>query len=258
MNVLWMMLLIFSCPIETMSVQFKVVGPVAPLIAVAGEDLVLPCSLQPNISAEDMMVEWSRSDHTGSDTQVHLYEDYEDRNEEQMESYRQRTALFKEELKKGNASLKLSALQPSDDGAYQCFIRYGSQYDDATVYVKVEVYFKVVVPAAPLVAVAGEDLVLPCSLQPNISAKDMIVEWIRLHRTDTLVHLYEEYKDRNGDQMESYRGRTALFKEELKKGNASLKLSALQPSDDGAYKCFIRYESQYDDATLYVEVKGEK
>ncbi|XP_049329008.1 uncharacterized protein LOC125789953 isoform X2 [Astyanax mexicanus] len=257
MNVLWMMLLIFSCPIETMSVQFKVVGPAAPLVAVAGEDLVLPCSLQPNISAEGMMVEWSRSDHTGSDTLVHLYEDYKDRNGDQMESYRGRTALFKEELKKGNASLKLSALQPSDDGAYKCFIRYGSQYDDATVYVKVEVYFEVVVPAAPLVAVAGEDLILPCSLQPNISAEDMIVEWIRLHRTDTLVHLYEDYKDRNGDQMESYRGRTALFKEELKKGNASLKLSVLQPSDDGAYKCFIRYRSQYDDATLYVEVKGK-
>ncbi|KAG9262209.1 butyrophilin subfamily 1 member A1-like, partial [Astyanax mexicanus] len=84
------------------------------------------------------------------------------------------------------------------------------------------------------------DMVLPCSLQPNI------------------IHLYEDYKDRNEEQTESYRGRTALFKEELKKGNASLKLSALQPSDDGAYKCFIQYRSQYDDATLYVEVKGER
>ncbi|KAG9262218.1 butyrophilin subfamily 1 member A1-like [Astyanax mexicanus] len=86
----------------------------------------------------------------------------------------------------------------------------------------------------------------------------MRVEWYRLHRTDTLVHLYEDYKDRNGDQMESYRRRTALFKEELKKGNASLKLSALQPSDDGAYKCLIEYGLQYDDITLYVEVKGER
>uniref|UniRef100_A0A8B9K4L7 Ig-like domain-containing protein n=1 Tax=Astyanax mexicanus TaxID=7994 RepID=A0A8B9K4L7_ASTMX len=116
----------------------------------------------------------------------------------------------------------------------------------------------VVGPAAPLVAVAGEDLILPCSLQPSISAEGMMVEWIRLHETDRQVHLYEEYKDRNGDQMESYRGRTALFKEELKKGNASLKLSALQPSDDGAYKCLITSFDWYDDVTLYVEVKGEK
>uniref|UniRef100_A0A3B1JK37 Immunoglobulin V-set domain-containing protein n=1 Tax=Astyanax mexicanus TaxID=7994 RepID=A0A3B1JK37_ASTMX len=68
---------------------------------------------------------------------------------------------------------------------------------------------------------------------------------------DRQVHLYEDYKDRNDNQMESYRGRTALFKEELKKGNASLKLSALQPSDDGAYKCLIRSFDWYDDVTLY-------
>ncbi|XP_049326047.1 uncharacterized protein LOC103029360 isoform X14 [Astyanax mexicanus] len=118
--------------------------------------------------------------------------------------------------------------------------------------------FKVVGPAAPLVAVAGEDLILPCSLQPNISAEGMMVEWFRLHETDTLVHLYINSADRNGEQMESYRGRTALFKEELKKGNASLKLSALQPSDDGAYTCLIRdVDSYIDDVTLYVEVKGK-
>uniref|UniRef100_W5KQC8 Ig-like domain-containing protein n=1 Tax=Astyanax mexicanus TaxID=7994 RepID=W5KQC8_ASTMX len=118
--------------------------------------------------------------------------------------------------------------------------------------------FKVVGPAAPLVAVAGEDLILPCSLQPSISAEGMMVEWYRLHETDPLVHLYINSADRNGEQMETYRGRTALFKEELKKGNASLKLSALQPSDDGAYTCLIRDVDFYlDDVTLYVEVKGK-
>ncbi|XP_072513291.1 uncharacterized protein [Salminus brasiliensis] len=116
---------------------------------------------------------------------------------------------------------------------------------------------KVVGPAAPLVAEAGNDLVLPCSLQPNISAEDVVVEWSRLHRTDTLVHLYENYKDMNNDQIKSYRGRTALFKEELKSGNTSLKLSALQPSDEGAYRCYVESMSWYDDVTLYVEVKGK-
>ncbi|KAL6480996.1 hypothetical protein MHYP_G00090760 [Metynnis hypsauchen] len=117
--------------------------------------------------------------------------------------------------------------------------------------------FKVVGPAAPLVAEAGEDLVLPCSLQPNISAVDMRVEWFRLHETHTVVHVYEGHEDRNEYQMESYRGRTALFKEELKKGNTSLKLSALQPSDEGAYKCYIESMSVTDDVTVYVEVKGK-
>uniref|UniRef100_A0A3B1IXN1 Ig-like domain-containing protein n=1 Tax=Astyanax mexicanus TaxID=7994 RepID=A0A3B1IXN1_ASTMX len=112
---------------------------------------------------------------------------------------------------------------------------------------------KLVGAAAPLVAEAGEDLVLPCSLQPSISAEGMMVEWSRLHETDTLVHLYEDYKDRNGDQMESYRGRTALFKEELKKGNASLILS---PSDEGAYQCHVASITCHNKAIVYVEVKG--
>ncbi|KAL7846210.1 hypothetical protein AOLI_G00244020 [Acnodon oligacanthus] len=119
--------------------------------------------------------------------------------------------------------------------------------------------FKVVGPAAPLVVEAGEDLALPCSLQPNISAEDMMVEWIRTDLTESnaLVHLYKDHKDTNGKQMKSYRGRTALFKEDLQRGNTSLKLSAVRPSDKGSYQCAVKSESWYDDIIVQVEVKGE-
>ncbi|XP_036417199.1 myelin-oligodendrocyte glycoprotein-like [Colossoma macropomum] len=186
MMFLCVMLLTFSGFMETMSENFKVVGPAAPLVVEAGEDLVLPCSLQPSISAKNMMVEWTRPD---TDSLVHLYEDYEDRYYGQMESYRGRTALFKEELQKGNTSLKLSAVQPTDDGAYKCVIQDKSYSDAITVHVEVNVHLKVVGPAAPLVAEVSEDLVLPCSLQPSVSAVDMTVEWSRLHLGDRIVHL---------------------------------------------------------------------
>ncbi|XP_036418249.1 ribonuclease inhibitor-like isoform X4 [Colossoma macropomum] len=254
MMFLCVMLLTFSGFMETMSENFKVIGPAAPLVVEAGEDLVLPCSLQPNISAENMMVEWIRPD---TDSLVHLYEDHGDRNDDQIDSYRGRTALFKEELQKGNTSLKLSAVQPSDDGAYKCSVQDKSYSDAITVHVEVNVHLKVIGPAEPLVVEAGEDLVLPCSLQPSVSAVDMTVEWSRLHLGDRIVHLYEHNKDRSFDQMESYRGRTTLFKEELKKGNASLKLSALRLSDDGAYKCLIETRTWDDDIIVYVEVKGK-
>uniref|UniRef100_A0A3B4DBS7 Ig-like domain-containing protein n=1 Tax=Pygocentrus nattereri TaxID=42514 RepID=A0A3B4DBS7_PYGNA len=128
---------------------------------------------------------------------------------------------------------------------------------EAVIKLKGEANFKVVGPAAPLVAEAGEDLVLPCSVKPSISVVDMRVEWFRLHQTDSVVHVYDGYEDSNEYQMESYRGRTALFKEELQKGNTSLKLSALQISDEGAYKCYIESMSWSDDVTVYVEVKGK-
>ncbi|XP_072513939.1 uncharacterized protein [Salminus brasiliensis] len=258
MTILWVMLLIFSSPMEATSERFTVVGPNSPLVAETGAELVLPCSLQSNASAVDMVVEWVRLDRTAADKVVHLYENYEDRNEKQIKSYRGRTALFKEELHKGNTSLKLSALQPSDEGSYQCYVEYGALNDNVNIYVEVKENLQVVGPAAPLVAEAGEDLVLPCSLQPNISAEDMTVEWIRLRlRSDPLVHRYEDYKDRNERQTESYRGRTALFKEELNKGNTSLKLSALQPSDEGAYQCYVESMSWNDNVNIYVKVKGK-
>ncbi|XP_047675870.1 butyrophilin subfamily 1 member A1-like [Tachysurus fulvidraco] len=123
---------------ESQSEQLQVVGPEEPLVAVAGEDLVLPCFIKPKTSAVDMTVEWMRIEEVAS--LVHLYRDHEDRNEDQAQSYRQRTTLFKEELQKGNASLKLSALRLTDEGEYKCLIEEKSWYDDITLHVIVEAH----------------------------------------------------------------------------------------------------------------------
>lgn len=112
-------------------------------------------------------------------------------------------------------------------------------------------------PDDPLGAVAGQDLVLPCFIKPNISAVDMRVEWFRLDKEDSLVHLYNDQKDKNEKQAQSYSGRTSLFKQELKYGNTSLKLSALRVSDEGDYKCLVEYKSWYDDIIVQVIVEGK-
>ncbi|XP_053350997.1 butyrophilin subfamily 1 member A1-like [Clarias gariepinus] len=116
---------------------------------------------------------------------------------------------------------------------------------------------KVFGPDAPLGALAGKDLVLPCFIKPSTGAVDMRVQWVRLDVGDTLVHHYEDHTDRLEDQAESYRGRTSLFKEELQKGNASLKLSALRVSDEGQYQCLIKDKSWSDDISIYVAVKAQ-
>ncbi|XP_060776033.1 butyrophilin subfamily 1 member A1-like [Neoarius graeffei] len=117
--------------------------------------------------------------------------------------------------------------------------------------------FQMVGPEASLVAVAGEDLVLPCFLKPSTSAVDMTVEWMRVEEVASLVHLYKDHKDRNEDQAQPYRGRTSLFKEELQKGNASLKLSPLRVSDEGEYKCLIEDKSWYDDIIVHIIVEAQ-
>ncbi|XP_073721066.1 butyrophilin-like protein 10 [Misgurnus anguillicaudatus] len=114
----------------------------------------------------------------------------------------------------------------------------------------------VVGPVAPLLAVSGEDVILPCSLKPNISAVNMRVEWFRLDLKDSVVHLYEDHEDKNTNQLQSYRGRTEVFKDELQKGNTSLKLSRVKVSDEGLYKCFIEYKSWSDDITVDLRVEA--
>ncbi|KAL0196729.1 hypothetical protein M9458_005269 [Cirrhinus mrigala] len=117
--------------------QYEVVGPTDPVFAVAGEDVILPCSVKPNISVVDMRVEWYRSDLKDSQP-VHLYEDHEDKNTDQIQSYRGRTNLNHQQLQRGNASLKLSSVRVSDEALYKCFIQSRSWYDEATVNVNVE------------------------------------------------------------------------------------------------------------------------
>uniref|UniRef100_A0A8C9SJQ0 Ig-like domain-containing protein n=1 Tax=Scleropages formosus TaxID=113540 RepID=A0A8C9SJQ0_SCLFO len=100
--------------------------------------------------------------------------------------------------------------------------------------------FEVLGPADPVVAVAGEDVVLPCYLKPNISAVDLSIQWLQLDSSNRLVHLYQDHEDRNENQIPSYRGRTSLFPEELRNGNTSLKVKNVKGSDNGEYKCLVQ------------------
>ncbi|KAL1279039.1 hypothetical protein QQF64_025712 [Cirrhinus molitorella] len=137
MNFICFTFLIISGITGSRSEQYEVVGPAGAVFAVVGEDVILPCSVKPNISVVDMRVEWFRPDLKDSQL-VHLYKDHEDRNTDQSQSYEGRTKLNHQELQRGNASLKVSSVQVSDEGPYRCFIQSTSWYDDATVDVIVE------------------------------------------------------------------------------------------------------------------------
>ncbi|KAJ7987462.1 hypothetical protein DPEC_G00326750 [Dallia pectoralis] len=118
------------------------------------------------------------------------------------------------------------------------------------------VKFEVLGPTEPIVAVAGDDIILPCYLKPNISVEDMTVDWRNLDSTDDLVYRYQNGKNILEDQIPSYRERTSLFKEELWRGNTSLKLTRVQGSDEGHYECLIQSESWYEEIKMQVFVKA--
>ncbi|XP_055793883.1 butyrophilin subfamily 2 member A1-like isoform X1 [Salvelinus fontinalis] len=116
--------------------------------------------------------------------------------------------------------------------------------------------FEVLGPTDPIVAVAGDDIILPCYLKPNISAEDMTADWLNLDSKDGRVYRYQNRKIIREDQILFYRGRTSLFEEELWRGNTSLKLTSVQGTDEGRYKCFIKAKSWYDDFTIQVLVEA--
>uniref|UniRef100_A0A8C7P4J9 Ig-like domain-containing protein n=1 Tax=Oncorhynchus mykiss TaxID=8022 RepID=A0A8C7P4J9_ONCMY len=101
-------------------------------------------------------------------------------------------------------------------------------------------------PTGPVVALAGNDVILPCNFKPSISAVGTKVEWLRPDKSLTTVHIYEKQSGEE-EQNDFYRVRTALFKE-LQKGNTLLKLTEVKLSDAGHYKCLIKQ--------IPVDVKG--
>ncbi|MBN3320128.1 BT1A1 protein, partial [Atractosteus spatula] len=115
--------------------------------------------------------------------------------------------------------------------------------------------FQVLGPAGPVVAVAGEDTVLPCYLSPRISAEGLEIRWIKEELADP-VFLYQNQNPSLDNQIPSYRGRAALFPGELSKGNTSLKLAHVRGSDDGRYKCLVQSLEWYEDAAIQVAVRA--
>ncbi|NXI63940.1 BT2A2 protein, partial [Anseranas semipalmata] len=113
--------------------------------------------------------------------------------------------------------------------------------------------FSVKGPPDPLAVAVGQDVVLPCHLSPEQSARDMEVTWFREQFTP-FVHRYKGGQDQYGDQMVQYQGRTELLKDGLANGSVDLRIFRVQLSDKGLYTCFVRSPLGYDEAVVELKV----
>lgn len=110
-------------------------------------------------------------------------------------------------------------------------------------------------PAVPVTVTAtvGQDLHLPCHLSPNITAEGMAITWL-LKRTGKRVLRYENDCYKGG--LDAYRGRVALLKEEVRRGNATLRLTGVKLSDEAEYVCSIEDEHWHGNISVQLKVKG--
>uniref|UniRef100_UPI003AAB4B47 butyrophilin subfamily 1 member A1-like n=1 Tax=Centroberyx gerrardi TaxID=166262 RepID=UPI003AAB4B47 len=214
--------------------QYQVIGSPQPIVALAGGDVILPCCLEPAISAVTRTVEWSRTDLNPE--YIHLHQNGLLIIQEQNPLYKNRTGLFLDELRNGNVSLKLSRVKLSDEGKYRCFIP--SIWSGAIIQLTVGLS-QVIDQSQPIVAIVGDDIILPCHLEPAMDAVAMALEWARPDLEPRFVHVWRDGQDLLINKHPSYEGRTRLFIDKLKHGDISLKLSKVKLSDEGRYRCFI-------------------
>ncbi|KAK6477832.1 butyrophilin subfamily 1 member A1-like [Huso huso] len=105
----------------------------------------------------------------------------------------------------------------------------------------------------PVIAEAGDDVILPCHISPRVSAVDMEVRWFR-DAFNRPVHLYLNQRDQLNIQDSDYRGRTALSPSALQRGDISLQLRNIRPSDSGVYTCYAVGGSWYEEGQTEVIV----
>uniref|UniRef100_A0A2I3HKM3 Butyrophilin like 9 n=1 Tax=Nomascus leucogenys TaxID=61853 RepID=A0A2I3HKM3_NOMLE len=112
---------------------------------------------------------------------------------------------------------------------------------------------KVLGPDHLILAIVGEEVEFPCHLWPQLDAQQMEIRWFRSHTSD-VVHLYREQRELPGRQMQAFRNRTKLVKDDIAYGSVVLQLHSIVPSDKGMYGCRFLSDNFSGEALWELEV----
>ncbi|XP_073330882.1 butyrophilin subfamily 1 member A1-like [Pagrus major] len=109
-----------------------------------------------------------------------------------------------------------------------------------------------------VVALAGDDVLLPCNLEPAVSVSDETVVWSRPDLIPEYVHFHQDGRLLSETQNPSYFLRTRLFMDELPRGNVSMKISRVKISDILAGSKHTTVLSSGAVSTPFIEVVSDK
>uniref|UniRef100_A0A667ZE85 Ig-like domain-containing protein n=1 Tax=Myripristis murdjan TaxID=586833 RepID=A0A667ZE85_9TELE len=149
---------ILRLPVSTGKLDLSswVIGSPQPIVALAGDDVILPCHLEPAISDFSDTVEWTREDL--DPPYLHVHQSGRLLVQLQNPLYKYRTILFVDELKNGNVSLKLFTVTISDEGRYLCFIPSMRRGD----FIQLNVGESVILNMTPITLISSSGVVLEC------------------------------------------------------------------------------------------------
>ncbi|KAM4534094.1 uncharacterized protein PAE49_022407 [Odontesthes bonariensis] len=101
--------------------------------------------------------------------------------------------------------------------------------------------------------VFSESCVLPCSCQ---GGADVVIHWIQETAEHPLVHSFYHNQDQLGHQNQHFQGRTSLFKDQISRGNVSLRLTGVEVQDEAGYKCHCSTFRGNKDSFIKVKVNA--
>ncbi|XP_075948403.1 butyrophilin subfamily 1 member A1-like [Anarhichas minor] len=96
---------------------------------------------------------------------------------------------------------------------------------------------QVIGPSQQILATVGDDVILPCRLEPAMNVSGMRLEWARPDLSPGFIHVRANRQEYVAHKQPSFRGRTFINK--LQHGDVSLKLSKVRVSDEGTYRCLV-------------------
>ncbi|KAM5180659.1 HERV-H LTR-associating protein 2 [Mantella aurantiaca] len=96
-------------------------------------------------------------------------------------------------------------------------------------------------------------IILPCSFPPG---KGEVIHWTIADNGKQKVHSFYEGKDHIEAQDKIYAGRTSLFLDQVRNGNASLQLRNLQKSDANKYSCYAATTEKNIEFTVLLKVEA--
>ncbi|XP_067099675.1 butyrophilin subfamily 1 member A1-like isoform X2 [Osmerus mordax] len=220
MLVLLLCLLVLLIPGGTTAGEFELIGSPDPIVAVVGDKIILPCSLQPPINAQFLTVKWTRPDQEHIPVLVHLYSKGRNLNSLQNASYKDRTMLFEGELVQGNVSLKLLEVKLEDEGSYTCRVVKDSQEKETVIHLSVGM---VSIPVVSILAVYDTGLVLQCVAKSWYPEPE--VEW--RESKGQLLHADVTQTDKDPDGRYTVRSKVTVQKTDTNMFTCRVELQGL-------------------------------
>ena len=83
----------------------------------------------------------------------------------------------------------------------------------------------------------------------------MEIRWFRNRYTEP-VYLYRNGKDLHGETISKYVERTELLKDDIGRGQVTLRIFKVTAADDGPYHCFFKDGKFYEEHITVVKVIG--